>query len=338
MFNAISQNYADFTPNSAGNAAKVCKFSLGLLSLILLFSVLEILVSWSTVLLLISGHRVPLNQVQMREALCSPAVQISSFTTRSVWSSAHNWAPESPWLLWPRSSRSICASMPGRSSLGTYQSESSIWLVLFLFLSPFLLLKFNRPSHWGFYLGCYSVVMLERRASDCLCVVAFEGFLSVTLQRKKNPHPAPCVVYPVLSLGVSKKIFVLEKLSCGFHAVFLVFLLAGGPEDWVMVLWCFGNLCMFACRTSTNSGGLTISSLLKEKEGSEAAKFTMEELCLICSILSTAEYCLATTQQVIHHTCLIHTVQMNSFFLFNANVLYHVHSWRRSSRRRWTRP
>lgn len=87
-------------------------------------SVLEILASWSTVLLLISGHRVPLNQVQMREVLCSPAVQISSFTTRSAWSSAHNWAPESPWLLWPRSSRSICASMPGRSSLGTYQSES----------------------------------------------------------------------------------------------------------------------------------------------------------------------------------------------------------------------
>ncbi|KAG7251957.1 hypothetical protein CRUP_026547, partial [Coryphaenoides rupestris] len=30
-------------------------------------------------------------------------------------------------------------------------------------------------------------------------------------------------------------------------------------------------------KTSTNSGGLTISSLLKEKEGSEAAKFTLEE-------------------------------------------------------------
>lgn len=28
------------------------------------------------------------------------------------------------------------------------------------------------------------------------------------------------------------------------------------------------------------------------------ARFTLEELCLICSILSTAEYCLATTQQV----------------------------------------
>lgn len=51
-------------------------------------------------------------------------------------------------------------------------------------------------------------------------------------------------------------------------------------------------------RTTSSSGGLTISSLLKEKEGSEAAKFTLEELCLICSILSTAEYCLATTQQV----------------------------------------
>ncbi|XP_037631259.1 vacuolar protein sorting-associated protein 53 homolog isoform X2 [Sebastes umbrosus] len=51
-------------------------------------------------------------------------------------------------------------------------------------------------------------------------------------------------------------------------------------------------------KSSSNSGGLTISSLLKEKEGSEAAKFTMDELCLICSILSTAEYCLATTQQL----------------------------------------
>lgn len=51
-------------------------------------------------------------------------------------------------------------------------------------------------------------------------------------------------------------------------------------------------------KTTSSSGGLTISSLLKEKEGSEAAKFTVEELCLICSILSTAEYCLATTQQL----------------------------------------
>ncbi|XP_029467279.1 vacuolar protein sorting-associated protein 53 homolog isoform X2 [Rhinatrema bivittatum] len=51
-------------------------------------------------------------------------------------------------------------------------------------------------------------------------------------------------------------------------------------------------------KTTSSSGGLTITSLLKEKEGSEVAKFTMEELCLICSILSTAEYCLATTQQL----------------------------------------
>ncbi|XP_078535999.1 vacuolar protein sorting-associated protein 53 homolog isoform X2 [Lissotriton helveticus] len=51
-------------------------------------------------------------------------------------------------------------------------------------------------------------------------------------------------------------------------------------------------------KTSSGSGGLTITSLLKEKEGSEAAKFTSDELCLICSILSTAEYCLATTQQL----------------------------------------
>ncbi|KAM4797075.1 LOW QUALITY PROTEIN: vacuolar protein sorting-associated protein 53 homolog [Rhinophrynus dorsalis] len=49
---------------------------------------------------------------------------------------------------------------------------------------------------------------------------------------------------------------------------------------------------------SSSSGGLNITSLLKEKEGSEVAKFTTEELCLICSILSTAEYCLATTQQL----------------------------------------
>uniref|UniRef100_A0A672JKP1 Vacuolar protein sorting-associated protein 53 homolog n=1 Tax=Salarias fasciatus TaxID=181472 RepID=A0A672JKP1_SALFA len=51
-------------------------------------------------------------------------------------------------------------------------------------------------------------------------------------------------------------------------------------------------------KSSSSTGGLTISSLLKEKEGSEAAKFTVDELCLICSILSTAEYCLATTQQL----------------------------------------
>ncbi|OXB64913.1 hypothetical protein ASZ78_009794, partial [Callipepla squamata] len=51
-------------------------------------------------------------------------------------------------------------------------------------------------------------------------------------------------------------------------------------------------------KTTSSSSGLTITSLLKEKEGSEVAKFTLEELCLICSILSTAEYCLATTQQL----------------------------------------
>ncbi|XP_051933715.1 vacuolar protein sorting-associated protein 53 homolog isoform X1 [Hippocampus zosterae] len=51
-------------------------------------------------------------------------------------------------------------------------------------------------------------------------------------------------------------------------------------------------------KSSSNSGVLTISSLLKEKEGSETTKFTLDELCLICSILSTAEYCLATTQQL----------------------------------------
>lgn len=66
---------------------------------------------------------------------------------------------------------------------------------------------------------------------------------------------------------------------------------------------CFFLPChIFLSRSSSNSGGLTISSLLKEKEGSEAAKFTVDELCLICSILSTAEYCLATTQQACPHT------------------------------------
>lgn len=63
------------------------------------------------------------------------------------------------------------------------------------------------------------------------------------------------------------------------------------------------SFCRSLSRSSTNSGGLTISSLLKEKEGSEAAKFTVDELCLICSILSTAEYCLATTQQACTHIC-----------------------------------
>uniref|UniRef100_A0A3B3CDH0 Vacuolar protein sorting-associated protein 53 homolog n=1 Tax=Oryzias melastigma TaxID=30732 RepID=A0A3B3CDH0_ORYME len=51
-------------------------------------------------------------------------------------------------------------------------------------------------------------------------------------------------------------------------------------------------------KSSSNTGVLTITSLLKEKEGYEASKFTVDELCLICSILSTAEYCLATTQQL----------------------------------------
>lgn len=51
-------------------------------------------------------------------------------------------------------------------------------------------------------------------------------------------------------------------------------------------------------KSTGSSGGLTISSLLKEKEGSEVARFTLEELGLVCSILSTAEYCLATTQQL----------------------------------------
>lgn len=60
--------------------------------------------------------------------------------------------------------------------------------------------------------------------------------------------------------------------------------------------------CVSRRRSSSNSGGLTISSLLKEKEGSEAAKFTVDELCLICSILSTAEYCLVTTEQACART------------------------------------
>lgn len=68
--------------------------------------------------------------------------------------------------------------------------------------------------------------------------------------------------------------------------------------------FCFFFLpfCAFLPRSNSNSGGLTISSLLKEKEGCEASKFTVDELCLICSILSTAEYCLATTQQACAQT------------------------------------
>jgi len=84
-----------------------------------------------------------------------------------------------------------------------------------------------RPVAGAFIRGVYAVVMLERRESGLFCVVAFVGFLVAAFQKKKNPHPSPCVVYPVLSLGVSKGIFVLEKLSCGFHAVFLLCLSAG---------------------------------------------------------------------------------------------------------------
>lgn len=71
-------------------------------------------------------------------------------------------------------------------------------------------------------------------------------------------------------------------------------------------------------RSNSNSGGLTISSLLKEKEGSEAAKFTGDELCLICSILSTAEYCLATTQQASMRT---HTHTHTSGYLRSTKVV-----------------
>lgn len=122
--------------------------------------------------------------------------------------------------------------MPGRSSLETFQSELShltfphitfFFLVFLPCYGRILIL----PVAGAFIWGVNAVVMLERRASGRLCVVAFVGFLVAALQRKKNPHPSPCVVYPVLSLGVSKGIFVLEKLSCGFHAVFLVFLSAG---------------------------------------------------------------------------------------------------------------
>lgn len=88
-------------------------------------------------------------------------------------------------------------------------------------------------------------------------------------------------------------------LGCGHKAflwhwnpaVILHFLCLYTQKPHGFYLFCFS-------RTTSSSGGLTITSLLKEKEGSEVAKFTLEELCLICSILSTAEYCLATTQQV----------------------------------------
>uniref|UniRef100_A0A8C4R3U2 Vacuolar protein sorting-associated protein 53 homolog n=1 Tax=Eptatretus burgeri TaxID=7764 RepID=A0A8C4R3U2_EPTBU len=51
-------------------------------------------------------------------------------------------------------------------------------------------------------------------------------------------------------------------------------------------------------KVPSSGGGLTIVSLLKEKDSLEVTRFTMDELRLICGTLSTAEYCLATTQQL----------------------------------------
>uniref|UniRef100_UPI00358EA9D0 vacuolar protein sorting-associated protein 53 homolog n=1 Tax=Myxine glutinosa TaxID=7769 RepID=UPI00358EA9D0 len=51
-------------------------------------------------------------------------------------------------------------------------------------------------------------------------------------------------------------------------------------------------------KVPSSGGGLTIVSLLKDKDGLEVTRFTMDELRLICGTLSTAEYCLATTQQL----------------------------------------
>lgn len=98
------------------------------------------------------------------------------------------------------------------------------------------------PVAEAFIHGVNDVVMPESRASACFCVVAFVGFL----QKKKNSHPPPCVVYPLLSLGVSKRIFVLEKLPCGFHAVFLVFLSVGRAAGltWAALVTMFVRVCM----------------------------------------------------------------------------------------------
>lgn len=110
---------------------------------------------------------------------------------------------------------------PSQVSWATWLSHITFYLVLPCYGRILIL-----PVAEAFIWGVYAAVMLERRASGRFCVVVFVGFLAA-FQKKKNPHPSPCVVYPVLSLGVSKGIFVFEKLSCGFHAVFLLFLSAG---------------------------------------------------------------------------------------------------------------
>uniref|UniRef100_A0A3Q4BA11 Vacuolar protein sorting-associated protein 53 homolog n=1 Tax=Mola mola TaxID=94237 RepID=A0A3Q4BA11_MOLML len=70
-------------------------------------------------------------------------------------------------------------------------------------------------------------------------------------------------------------------------------------------LFVYYKKCMVQCsQLSTGEPMIALTTIFQkflreyEKEGSEAAKFTVDELCLICSILSTAEYCLATTQQL----------------------------------------
>lgn len=121
--------------------------------------------------------------------------------------------------------------------------------------------------------------------------------------------------WPNIFLSVSSRVSVSQLLHMVFslyrkHKVFTNCWL--GFFCWLHIIPSYSMLSLAQCslllfssftcvsspsRSSSNSGGLTITSLLKEKEGSEAAKFTVDELCLICSILSTAEYCLATTQQ-----------------------------------------
>ena len=47
--------------------------------------------------------------------------------------------------------------------------------------------------------------------------------------------------------------------------------------------------------------------LLKDTE----AQLSPEEICLACAIISTADYCVETTEQVHHHQLLL---QLNSFY------------------------
>lgn len=45
------------------------------------------------------------------------------------------------------------------------------------------------------------------------------------------------------------------------------------------------------------AGRLQLGSLLRDTE----TQLSTEELCLTCAIISTADYCVETTEQVSHH-------------------------------------